>query len=329
MPPFSNNVKTALQTLTAGGVLTGVLGGACSLGSFSQTAMRESPEKAASYCDHQKRLRSIDILTFQKDGIVVIDNVLTADELRLARENLAEMLVGDAFFGNTEQHGEDTRTDRVCWISETIPNQRSIIGTGMRDALRVVRSVPFALFGDDIRFWGDTTMGVPMSNQLASYSFGGHYVPHRDTPNRADSSFHHPLQWLLQPGLNDRRLTVILYLNDEDWDCGTDATSGESKHEGCLRCYLDTEDVDSDGSTATKVMNVVPRGGRMVIFDSKRILHEVRAFPEGPKGALGEAKGQGRQRSAITCWVGGQHSSYSFLRPLCVPRDEMNYLLWP
>jgi hypothetical protein len=292
--------------------------------------MRESPEKAASYCDRTgTRKIAIDVAAFQKEGIIVIDDVLTPEELRLARENLAEMLAGDSFFEKTEQHSEDTRTDRVCWISETIPNQKSIIGTGMRDALRVVRSVPFALFGGDIRFWGDTTMGVPMSNQLASYSFGGMYVPHRDTPSRADSTFHHPLQWLLQPGLNERRLTVILYLNDADWDCGTDSKSGESKYEGCLRCYLDTDDVDNDGSTAGRVINIVPKGGRMVVFDSKRILHEVRAFPEEKGQGQGKAQGPARQRAAITCWVGGQHSSYAYLRPWCVPRDEMNYLLWP
>lgn len=317
-----SNIKIVGQTLAAGGILTGILTGVSFCSQNSQTAMRESPEKAASYCVTRKI--AIDIAAFQKEGIVVIDNVLTPDELRLARVDLAAMLVGDSFFEKTEQHSEDTRTDRVCWISEVIPNQRSIIGTGMRDALRVVRSVPFALFGGDIRFWGDTTMGVPLSNQLASYSFGGHYVPHRDTPSRADPTFHHPLQWLLQPGLNDRRLTVILYLNDAEWDCGTDSTSGESKHEGCLRCYLDTDDVDNDGSTATRVLNIVPKGGRMVIFDSKRILHEVRAFPEGSLG-----KGECRQRAAITCWVGGRHSSWASLRPWCVPRDEMNYLLWP
>ena len=218
----------------------------------------------------------------------------------------------------------------------------------MRDALRVVRSAPLALLTADGRGAGHLhgAHGVPLSNQLACYGAGGRYVPHRDTPGDADASFHHPLQRLLQPGLADRVLTVILYLNEAEWDCGTDRATGASLHEGCLRCYLGAEAGDNTGATSTRVLNIAPNGGRMVIFDSSRVLHEVRAFPHPAEGSgeMGEDVGQApaahapggavqrqrqRQRAAITCWVGGAHSSYAFLRPLCVPRAQAAYFLWP
>ena len=216
----------------------------------------------------------------------------------------------------------------MCWISERIPSQRVTLGSGLREALRIVRSAPLALMNaDENRGQNidtdatmDLLMGVPLSNQLASYSHGGKYVAHRDTPGESDASFHHPLQRLLQPGLNDRKLTVILYLNDTEWDEGKDEVTHESKHEGCLRCYLGTNNTDGTGASATSVLNIAPKGGRMVIFDSTKVLHEVCSFPDTAPA---------RQRTAITCWVGGKHSDYAFLRPFCIPREEILYWLWP
>jgi len=303
----------------------------------SQTAMRESPQTAS---DHRVRgaFSKIDIQAFRRDGIVVIDGALTTEELRLARVDLTAMLAlegtDDAFFQKTDQDSDEVRTDRVCWISEVVPSQRATLGTGMRDALRVVRSAPLALLAADGRGAAHLhgSHGVPLSNQLACYGAGGRYVPHRDTPGDADASFHHPLQRLLQPGLTDRVLTVILYLNEAEWDCGTDAATGASLNEGCLRCYLGANAGDNTGATSTRVLNIAPKGGRMVIFDSSKVLHEVRSFPEGDAARVARGVAGGdtqRQRAAITCWVGGAHSSYAFLRPFCVPRQEAAYFLWP
>ena len=312
-------------------IASGILVSSILLVPLSQTAMRESPEMAASYLPKttikRKRL-VIDLAAFKKDGIVVVDNALSIEELRSARADVAIMMEANIYFEKTEQDSEDVRTDCVCWISERIPSQRVTLGAGLREALRIVRSAPLALMeADETRGQNtdtdtnmDLLMGVPLSNQLASYSHGGKYVAHRDTPGVSDASFHHPLQRLLQPGLNDRKLTVILYLNDTEWDEGKDDVTDESKHEGCLRCYLGTNKNDGTGSSASRVLNIAPKGGRMVIFDSTKVLHEVCSFPDTAPT---------RQRTAITCWVGGTHSEYTFLRPFCIPREEMLYCLWP
>lgn len=278
---------------------------------MSHSAMRESPKNAAAHWLNpdssmgavtKKKIPIINAAAmdrFMKHGILVIDNVLSVDELHLAQMDL-QLLLDDKAFQVTEQHSEDIRTDSTCLISEPIANQTITLGTGMRDALRIVRSIPLELICNrsDAE---EALYGVPLTNQLSCYNgLGSHYKPHRDTPEK---SFH-PLNWLLQAGLNERETTIILYLNEVDWDIG-------NNHDGCLRCFLGTLPNDDIGSSATEIINIAPKGGRIVIFDSKKILHEVRPCS--------------RQRAAITCWVGGSHSMYDFIRPLCIPYDELRF----
>ena len=74
------------------------------------------------------------------------------------------------------------------------------------------------------------------------------------------------------PGLRarDRAVTAILYLNP-DW---------EEAHGGCLRVQLEDEKGEVD---------VAPAWGRVVLFDSRRITHEVRPTSFG--------------RWALTAWI--------------------------
>lgn len=95
------------------------------------------------------------------------------------------------------------------------------------------------------------------SIQLAAFEPGGHYQPHRDAL-RGDRA---------------RRVTAILYLNAE-WQ----AADG-----GCLRVH-----------TPGKARDIEPRGGRLVVFLSDRVLHEVRP---------GRAT-----RLAATAWFRGRDS---------------------
>jgi hypothetical protein len=60
---------------------------------------------------------------------------------------------------------------------------------------------------------------------------------------------------LLQPGLEDRRITIILYLNDAVWEGGSDVNMT-----GNLRCYLNAEMNDITGVTATEILEIEPRG---------------------------------------------------------------------
>lgn len=72
---------------------------------------------------------------------------------------------------------------------------------------------------------------------------------------------------------NSRTVTAILYLNDDDWS---------AEQGGQLRCHIGA-DASSTGAansisgipTTAKVVDVLPRGGQIVMFDSCRVLHEV------------------------------------------------------
>lgn len=74
---------------------------------------------------------------------------------------------------------------------------------------------------------------------------------------------------------DDRRtLSIVLYLNDEEW---------KDEYGGQLTLYL------PDENNAEKELNVLPLAGRIAIFDSKTIPHEVKKV--------------NRPRYSITGWL--------------------------
>ena len=282
-----------------------------SLGPISEASMRESPQEVQKrrlkkYGNKRvRKLLSVDhIEQLSRDGIIVIDNVLNSRDLGNAREDV-KLLRDSGSFEKSEQDGADVRTDLVHWISESISEDRDDHShDGLSFALSLIRSIPSELMNDDKysrRY--SLNMGVPFSNQLTSYSSTGfHYAPHRDKGNEVGYLLQ-TLQYFTQPGIQEREYTIILYLNEEKWIDGR--TEGASSTEGCLRCFMGSEASDDTGVTATQVLNIDPDGGRLVIFDAKTVLHEVVHTK--------------RERIALTCWVGGSHSNYMFLRPYCIP----------
>ena len=58
---------------------------------------------------------------------------------------------------------------------------------------------------------------------------------------------------------------------------------------GELRCFLDAESTDGDGGSARTVLDVAPLGGRLVIFQSRHLLHAVLPC--------------WRPRYALSCWL--------------------------
>lgn len=61
-----------------------------------------------------------------------------------------------------------------------------------------------------------------------------------------------------------RSISLLIYLNEDDWDAERDG--------GLLRCFVNGGDGDSETDTAVVVE---PRGGSLVLFDSKKLEHEV------------------------------------------------------
>ena len=293
------SLKFALPIVLVG---TGTLG-CVMLNGAAPEAMREAPIDASAHFARPRGpvISLKDIATLKQNGIVVIDDVLNTAELLEAREDFDKLILARLFLPN-DNNDVLVRRDTVHWIAESIGlEQNTKVGTGLLLALRTARSVPheLTLRGD----FSAVSMGVPFANQIACYDGeDAHYVPHRDTPERDPLIFNSPLRPFMQPGLDEREITIIIYLNDKEWD---------HNHGGNLKCYLNAEISDITGITATEVISIAPMGGRMVIFDSKRILHEVCPTTQ--------------RRRALTCWAGGSHSRNEWMRVLCIPPTEIQW----
>jgi len=81
-------------------------------------------------------------------------------------------------------------------------------------------------------------------------------------------------------------VTAVLYL------CGEDGDWDVAKHGGCLRTYVGGALEDDVGGSAVEVRDVSPQVGRLVLFNSRELLHEV--VPTH------------RQRLAVSIWVLGK-----------------------
>ena len=106
----------------------------------------------------------------------------------------------------------------------------------------------------------DPDLLVPEVAQLALYdgckrNLKPGYVAHRDNASTPGAA-----------GENYREVTLLLYLNG--------APPGASGGE--LRSYVGAEPLDCEGDTAVRVDDVQPRAGRLVLFESRTLLHAVR-----------------------------------------------------
>lgn len=110
-----------------------------------------------------------------------------------------------------------------------------------------VEEVFFKKVNDFISYLNRTCyMGIEESEfHYAAYTEGTFYQRHVDAFKNDDR----------------RTLSMVFYLNDEDW---------RDEYGGQLALYLPNE----DGSE--RELNILPVAGRMAIFDSKTIPHEVK-----------------------------------------------------
>jgi len=289
------------------GVVAGSLSVAAALiaaQSDAQSLMRQSPLRAAQYLKADAYKHRQELLFSEEQmgvlassGLLICDDVLSASELISARRDVDKLLLGRRSFEANGHRDTDVRSDTVMWISESLLHESILNDDYLPDSLkllmRVVRGVPLEL--ERGLGLGHNELGVPVSNQLACYDGGGaKYIAHRDSPPEGASEdaaeyMNRARRFLLsQHTMSDRRYTIILYINEQSWD-------GDKG--GYLRCYLGADASDDTGASSAcdQTVDIEPRGGRLVVFDSRRVLHEVLPSP--------------RRRLALTCWCGGPHAS--------------------
>jgi hypothetical protein len=201
---------------------------------------------------------SAQLAQLANDGYVVIDDGLGADASAVAQA--ARALFDRGVMRNLGQEGRDD--DVAVLASGQMPKGEAF--AALERCSKVLLDIPDALrracstFGvDDDSFVAKCARATaPSRLMIARYPpNGGRYVAHLDNdpndPSHAEGV----------PGLRacDRTFTCIAYLNPT-WD---------TSHEGHFRAYLGPT-IDDD------FIDIAPVLGRIVVFDSMRILHEVR-----------------------------------------------------
>eukprot|EP00928_Gymnodinium_smaydae_P034774 TRINITY_DN24578_c0_g1_i1.p1 TRINITY_DN24578_c0_g1~~TRINITY_DN24578_c0_g1_i1.p1 ORF type:complete len:301 (-),score=50.51 TRINITY_DN24578_c0_g1_i1:98-937(-) len=211
----------------------------------------------------------------ERDGILVLsarDAVLEEPVLKAARAEADGFLRRGRFSRRANGDSATVRRDLVCWMRET----DRPLSEEMLHCARLLRGIAGALEANGYAAARDLQVARPL--QLSWYPGDGAsgYVRHCD---HCDQSVFDvgPLEWLRQSDLRARRVTAILYLNDKDWRPETSESMGDG---GALRIF------DAAGHA-----DIVPAGGTLVLFDSRKFPHEVRPSQ--------------RDRVALTCWITG------------------------
>jgi len=147
------------------------------------------------------------------------------------------------------------------------------------------------------------------SKAIVRATGGARYTAHRDGTASIGSQL---VLMLTNPSVTMRECTMIVYLTEEASYPKNNESAGSTKspsyrvvpttecpsslQPGALVLYIGTQPNDAVGSSATQVVEVLPAGGRAVLFDSRTVLHEVRPVTRTDV-----------ERLAVTVWVGGAY----------------------
>jgi hypothetical protein len=220
-------------------------------------------------------------------GYVVLDDVLDAPTCAAARR-AAQALDAAGHLRPIAQQATQGRRDRSASVALSEPRAAAVsAGFGaaslpavaaagdarcLAAAAALLMAVPHALMARR-----SAALAPPQSLQLALYDGdGSYYARHVDNPGAgAPGAADGP------PGLRtgDRALTAIVYLNP----------SWQPEHGGELRLWPPEASINGAPSSAEEHLDIEPRAGRLLLFDSVRVEHEVR-----PSRA---------ERWALSAWV--------------------------
>ncbi|KAL7532535.1 hypothetical protein ACHAXR_004692 [Thalassiosira sp. AJA248-18] len=240
----------------------GVLGEAATRTSLSDAqSARECRYPPLSSIITEDHIREL-----EENNYVVIHNVLSTSTLQCARKNVEALSI--KMNASNHSNDSDVRQDQILSIRE---NDEHDHGDALIHCMKLLRGIPYLLH----KFEHVTSFSniVPRQCQLARYKPDGSvYVRHLD---RCNSSINEMglVGWLRASDYRHRVVTAILYLNAPDWGGG-----------GELRLF--------EGDDDDKHYDIVPEGGKLVLFDSARVEHQVLAS-------------HNEDRYALTCWFNG------------------------
>ena len=213
------------------------------------------------------------IRELEKNNFVVIPNVLSASTLNHARDNVQRL--SSAMHAANHLNDNDVRQDQILSIRES-DQEHGLHGDALIHCIKLLRGIPFLL--DRFDYVNSHSFLVPKQCQLARYKPDGSiYVRHLD---RCNHSLHQMglIEFLRASDYRERAITAILYLNKSDWDSGGELRVFDHREEG--------EERDERG------VDILPSGGKLILFDSSKVEHQVLAS-------------RCEDRYALTCWING------------------------
>lgn len=185
----------------------------------------------------------------------VVDDFFSAEEVHLLRESLLEKYEDDRF-------------------------KKSAIGN------QLTEQIVEAIRGDFIFWLDETKINTAEARFFDRINDFVEYLNRTCFMGIADKEFHYALypegtfyKRHLDTFQNDdrRKLSIVCYLNNEDW---------KPEYGGELAIYIDENGVE-------RVENIYPLEGRMVIFESQILEHEVKPVKQERLSITGWLKSRG------------------------------------
>ena len=250
--------------------------------------------RKAKYLPCKAILSDENVRELESKGYLVLDDVLDPRQLVAANADVKALQSTLSDFQNSTSVARSdilrylTQEDRDSVESSSTKDDD---GKGLLHAQNIIRGLGetllehkfsgFEVTSSDTELY-EKNLAVPDEVQLSLYrNTGTSCVAHRDGISLSFSEMG-ILQWLKLACCRVRVVTAILYLNESEpaWSEKVDG--------GCLRLYIGADRKDNEGTTASIVRDIEPKGGRLVLFNSQDVLHEV--------------MNTRRDRYAITVW---------------------------
>jgi 2OG-Fe(II) oxygenase superfamily len=227
---------------------------------YARTDLRDAEPASERACQPKQGSLPLPPSCSKLPDLLVVENAVPAFVIAQARAEVMRQSAA-AEWSNTGNDA-DVRQDSVRWVRADDDSTSS----ALNECIRFLRSIPHWAYAS--RENDEIGLLVPQQCQLAVYRGDGRssYQRHLDQCRGTVYELGLLEYWRLQD-YRRRRLTAILYLNDSD------RTAEEG---GVLRCWVRHDKVDEGEGLFHLPVDIIPKGGTLVIFDSTRYVRSLR-----------------------------------------------------